>query len=86
MKNLWQVANGKWSTGLFFVVTRSAHAYYRMGGHVFEKHQVSLIAFLSRFLGMEIFVQVEENPFCSVNLLVPNGLHSNEAGEFTGGT
>ena len=26
------------------------------------------------------------NPFCSVNLLVPDGLHSNEAGKFTAGT
>ena len=32
------------------------------------------------------FVQVGENPFCSVNLLVPDELHSNEAGEFTAGT
>ena len=35
---------------------------------------------------MESFVQVGENPFCSVNLLVRAGLHSNEAGEFTAGT
>ena len=37
-------------------------------------------------LGKGNFVQVGENPFCSVNLLVPDGLHSNEAGEFTAGT
>ena len=71
---------------LFFVVTKLAHAYYRMDGHAFENHQVCLIAFLCRVLGMEIFVQVGENPFCSVNLLIPDGLHSHEAGEFTAGT
>ena len=50
------------------------------------KHQVCLNAFLCRVLGIEIFVQVGENPLCNVNLLVPDGLHSNEAGEFTAGT
>ena len=31
-----QVANEKWSTGLFFVVTKLAHAYYGMCGHAFK--------------------------------------------------
>ena len=78
--------NEKWSTGLFFVATKLAHAHNHMGGHAFKKHHVCLTVFLRRVLGMEIFVQVGENPLCSVNLLIPDGLHSNEAGEFTAGT
>ena len=47
MRNL--CASSKWSTGLFFVVTKLAHAYYGMG----EKHQVSSIAFLFSILCIE---------------------------------
>ena len=81
-----QVTNRKWSTGLFFVVTKLAHPYYHMGGHAFEKHQVCLVAFLCRVFGIDIFVKVGQNYFCSVNLLVPDRLHSNEAAELTAGT
>ena len=37
-------------------------------------------------LGNGNFCKGWGNPFCSVNLLVPDGLHSNETGEFTAGT
>ena len=47
---LCAVADGKWSAGLFFVVTKLAHACYRMGGHAFKKHQISSTAFLCRVL------------------------------------
>ena len=45
-----------------------------------------LLAFWCRVLWKEIFIEVGENPFCSVNLLFPDGLHSNEDCEFTAGT
>ena len=55
-----------------FVVTKLAHAYYRMGDRASKKHQVSSIAFLCRVL---CFIQVEKNSLCRVNLSVPDGLH-----------
>ena len=34
--NLCASSQWKMVTGLFFVVTKLAHAYYRMGGHAFK--------------------------------------------------
>ena len=48
---------------LFFVVTKLAHAYYRMGGHAFKKTSGQFDCIFVQGLTKETFIQVGENPF-----------------------
>ena len=85
-----QVANGKWSAGLFFVETKLAHAYYHMGGHASKNIRSARLHFVQGLMKGDFhtgrgksFLQCE---FFGSRWIMQIVRHSNEAGDSTAGT